>query len=71
MHLVKIKQAKQLLQENGVSSKAISPQQLTSVSGQLNQSLEDTLNLIAFLKMGGSGFGPSPYAAKATTGEYV
>ncbi len=71
LHLAKIKQAKQLLQQSGVSSDAVSPQQLATISDKLNQSLADTLNLIAFLKMGGSGFGPSPYTSKVVSGQYV
>lgn len=65
-----IQAAKKLLQENAISNKAVPPAQLVSASNQLGKSLQQTLNLIAFLKTNGQGYGPFPQTAKALTGEY-
>lgn len=62
--------ARRLLKSSGISPKAVSPVDLVTSANQLNQSLESTLNLIAYLKTGGQGFSPFAQTAKVLTGEY-
>lgn len=65
-----IRTASKLLKDKGLSRKVVTPQKLVRISDQLNKSLSETLNTIAFLKMQGRGFGPFPHTAKVLTGEY-
>ena len=62
--------AAKLLKNSGISPQAIPPTALVATANQLNQSLEQTLNLIAYLKSGGQGFSAFPQTAKVLTGEY-
>jgi len=65
----KVKEAKHLLDKYGI--KAVKPTQLVKSSEQLNKSLIETLQLIAFLKSGGQGQGPFPHTLKALKGVYA
>ncbi len=65
-----LQEARKVLKKNAISSKTIKPVQLVNVSKKLNKSLDETLNLIAFLKMGGQGYSPFPQTAKVLTGGY-
>ncbi len=65
-----ISAASKLLKSNGISPQAIPPAKLVMTANQLNKSLEATLNLIAYLKMGGQGYSQFPQTAKLLTGEY-
>lgn len=62
--------ARKLLKANAISNKAIKPTELVQTANQLNKSLSETLNLIAFLKTSGQGYSPFPQTAKVLTGEY-
>jgi hypothetical protein len=65
-----IAKAAKLLKDSGISPKAIPPVALVATANQLNKSLEQTLNLIAYLKSGGQGYSQFPQTAKLLTGEY-
>lgn len=65
----KIQEAKQLLDKYRI--KAVQPMQLVRSSEQLNKSLVETLNIIAFLRSGGQGYGPFPHTVKALKGKYA
>lgn len=60
--------AKQILDNAGITS--VTPAQLVASANELNKSLEQTLNLIAFLRSGGSGYSDFPQTAKVLTGSY-
>lgn len=64
----KVREAKLLLDKFGV--KGIKPVQLVKSSQQLNKSLIETLQLIAFLKTG-QGQGPFPYTTQALKGAHA
>ena len=63
-------EARKVLKANAISNRSIKPSQLVTISHQLNKSLQETLNLIAFLKMNGQGYSPFPQTAKVLTGSY-
>lgn len=62
--------ARKLLKENAISNQAIKPVQLVQTANQLNKTLSQTLNLIAFLKTSGQGYSPFPQTVKLLTGSY-
>jgi hypothetical protein len=64
-----IPKAKKLLDENNITS--VAPTQLVMAADQLNKSLEQTLNLIAYLRSGGQGDSQFPETAKVLTGTYA
>jgi hypothetical protein len=64
-----VKEAKTLLQRYGL--KSIKPIQLVQASKQLHKSLLETLEIIAFLKSGGQGYGPFPYTERALKGKHA
>lgn len=63
-----IHKAKKLLDSTGITT--VSPVQLVQSADELNKSLEDTLNLIAYLRSGGAGYSQFPQTAKVLTGQY-
>jgi hypothetical protein len=68
--LAGVKEARQFLMKNNVSPNIIPPSKFAKISSQLGKNFDETLNLIAFLKMGGSNYGPFPYTSKLLTGKY-
>lgn len=65
----KTKEAQELLRRYGL--KSIKPTQLVQASNQLHKSLLETLQIIAFLKSGGQGYGPFPYTERALKGKHA
>ena len=65
----KIKEAKELLEKHGL--KKLKPNQLVQASQQMHKSLIETLQIIAFLKSGGSGYGPCPFTERALRGKRI
>lgn len=63
-----IHKAKKLLDSSGITT--VTPVQLVQSADELNKSLEDTLNLIAYLRSGGAGYSQFPQTAKVLTGQY-
>lgn len=63
------KEAKELLNKYRIRS--IKPMQLAMASKQLDKSLIETLQIIAFMKGQGQGFGPFPHTMRALKGKYV
>lgn len=63
-----IHKAKKLLDSSGITT--VTPVQLVQSADELNKSLEDTLNLIAYLRSGGAGYSQFPETAKVLTGQY-
>lgn len=66
----KIQSAKKLLQINNVSPAFLTPKTLVSTANSIQQSLDNTLNLIAYLKTGGANYSQFPQTAKLLTGQY-
>ncbi len=64
-----VAEAKKLLHKHNI--RAVKPGQLHKISVQLNRSLMETLNIIAFLKSGGQGTGPFPYTQRALRGRFI
>lgn len=62
-------EAKKLLDRYNI--KSIKPAKLALTSKQINKSLLETLQLIAFLKSGGQGMGPYPYTQRLLKGRFV
>ena len=65
----KVREAKKILGRFGIRS--VKPTQLARASDQLNKSLIETLQIIAFLKSGGQQSGPFPHTMRALTGKYI
>lgn len=65
-----VQSAKKLLQINNVSPAFLTPQTLVATAKSLQQSLDNTLNLIAYLKTGGADYSQFPQTAKFLTGSY-
>ena len=53
------------LKSKNISSRVVNPQQFANTSASLRKSFNDTLNLIAFLKMNDSEKGPFPWTEQA------
>lgn len=59
----KVREAKMLLDKLGI--KKVKPTQLVQAAKQLDKSLIETLQLIAYLKSGGQNAGPFPHTERA------
>lgn len=62
--------ARRALKAKGVSPKLVSPQKLVKISATMQKSIDETLNLIAYLKTKGQGYSPFAQTTKALTGKY-
>mgnify|MGYP001572090303 CR=1 FL=1 len=62
--------ARRVLKAKGVSPKLVSPQKLMKISATMQKSMDETLNLIAYLKTKGQGYGAFPQTSKTLTGKY-
>lgn len=61
-------EARKILKAKAV--KSVSPAKLVQTAQSIGKSLDQTLDLIAYLKTSGSGYGPSPVMQKILTGKY-
>lgn len=65
-----VETARRLLKKKNISNNVVTPSRLLSLSATMQKSLDETLNLISFLRMQGQGYSPFPLTAKALTGKY-
>lgn len=65
-----VAKARQILKKKGISSNVVTPAKLVSLSATMQKSLDETLNLIAYLKTNGQGYGAFPQTSKTLTGRY-
>lgn len=65
----KVKEAKKLIDKYGL--KRLKAPQLVQASTQLDKSLLETLQIIAYLKSGGQGAGPFPHTTEALKGKHA
>jgi hypothetical protein len=65
-----IASARKAIKKSGLSSNIVTPQKLVSISATMQKSFDETLNLIAYLKMQGQGYSPFPLTAKVLAGRY-
>ena len=62
--------ARRILKKKGVSDKTVTPRRLLTISATMQKSLDETLNLIAYLKTKGQGYSAFTQTSKALTGKY-